>query len=98
MKRRNREDRARMRTIQEYHLSKPYQRAMDLVQRKTGLSYRTILRSYQIGARPGSTRVDFSSFVISDFEIREDGTTEVKLTDTGRRVHPHGLYWRPTAE
>ena len=97
MKRRNREQLARMRTIQENHLSKPYQRAMDLVQRKTGLSYRFIRRAYQISARPGSTRVDLSSFVITGFEVRTDGIAEVEITDTGRRKFP-GLYWESTAK
>lgn len=86
MKRRNREQRARMRTIQENHMTKPYQRAMDLVQRKTGLSYRIIYRSYQIGARPGSTNIDLTTFKISNIRKMEHGTYEFELCDTGKPV------------
>ena len=86
MKRRNREQRARMRTIQENHMTKPYQRALDLVQRKTRLSYRTIHWCYQIGARPGSAKIDLTTFVISNIRETEHGVYEFELCDTGKPV------------
>lgn len=94
MKRRNREQRARMRTIQEFRLSKPYQRAMDQLQRMTGLPYRTIYRSYQIGARPGSHRIDMTSFVAERIEQNEDGSFTLTVKDTGKPQPQNQLsYW-----
>ena len=86
MKRRNREQRARMRTIQENHMTKPYQRALDLVKRKTRLSYRTIHWCYQIGARPRSTIIDLTTFAISNIRRTKDGQYEFELCDTGKPV------------
>lgn len=48
MKRRNREQRARMRTIQEAKLTKPFQRTMDFLCRKYGWSYRDVYQEYQM--------------------------------------------------
>ena len=83
MKRRNREQRARMRTIQEFRLAKPSQRAMDYLCRKTGLSYRTVLWAYRIVARPKSNRIDLSTFVFDRIEEAEDGSCRMYLRDTG---------------
>lgn len=84
MKRRNREQRARMRTIQTFHLTKPYQRAMDLFHKNTGLAYRAIYWVYKINTLSSSWSIDMSRFEFNGIKKNEDGTYEMNLIDRGR--------------